>query len=289
MSDTSTTPHETRVCRKCGKEYPLTHDYWPKSYGQFRAQCKACHRQYAMEWRAAHREEHNQKNREWRAAHREHVKQYNTEWYAVHREYAKKYANEYMAAHREERRQYSRGWYTANRENLKKRAREYHAAHREERNLMSRRYRIAHLERIREREKEYYAANPEVGKVKAQRRRARKRGLSHNFTVVDWQRALDYFNGCCAVCGRQLNDLFGTHTAAQDHWIPLTSPDCPGTIPTNIVPLCHGVGGCNNSKHAKPPEQWLVKRYGKRKAAAIIARVAAFFEWVEGQQEEVAA
>jgi hypothetical protein len=53
-----------------------------------------------------------------------------------------------------------------------------------------------------------------------------------------------------------------------------------------MVPLCHGIDGCNNTKGAKPPDEWLIERYGKRKAAAILRRIAAFFEWVESVQEE---
>jgi hypothetical protein len=113
------------------------------------------------------------------------------------------------------------------------------------------------------------------------RRRARKRNLPDHFTRQDWQRCLEYFNHCCAICGRQLKDLFGTHTAAADHWVPLTSPDCPGTVPTNIVPMCHGIGGCNPSKAANNAEQWLIKRFGKRKAKKKLAEIEAYFEWLK--------
>jgi hypothetical protein len=109
---------------------------------------------------------------------------------------------------------------------------------------------------------------------------ARKFGLPDNFNSQDWQHVVDYFHGCCAVCGRQANDLFGTHTLAADHWIPLTSPDCPGTVPWNIVPLCHGLGGCNNQKHNADPVVWLTQKLGKPRAAKKLAEIAAFFETV---------
>lgn len=124
------------------------------------------------------------------------------------------------------------------------------------------------------REKKYY-----------HKHRYRIRSLEVNFSDNDWQRAIDYFHGCCAVCGRQLSDLFGEHTAGMDHWIPISSPGCPGTIPENIVPLCHGIDGCNNHKHAKDPEQWLNERYGKRKAKRILERINAYFQWVREQNE----
>lgn len=70
-----------------------------------------------------------------------------------------------------------------------------------------------------------------------------------------------------------------------DHWIPLVYDDCPGTVPENIVPLCHsikdGAGGCNNSKQALDPYQWLIDKFGKRKAEEIFTKIQAYFEMVK--------
>lgn len=112
------------------------------------------------------------------------------------------------------------------------------------------------------------------------RRSARKRDLPDAFSQDDWQRALDYFNGCCAICGRQLTNLFGTHTAAADHWIPLNAADCPGTVPTNMIPLCHGEGGCNNRKKDRHPVEFLESTLGKRRASNILKRVNDYFDMV---------
>lgn len=240
MSDAPTAP-QTRVCSKCGKEYPLTAEYWGKLHGKFIARCKACCRKYRREWCAANREKVRESCREYRAAN--------------------------LERERERSREY-------NRKNLK-RIREY-----------AREYARENRERIREYAREYRAVNREIISVEKQRYRAQSLGLLAEYTMSDWQRALDYFHGCCAVCGRPLRDLFGTHTASKDHWIPLSSPDCPGTIPANIVPLCHGVDGCNNRKNATMPDEWLQRQYGKRKAAAILRRIAEFFEWVESVQVE---
>lgn len=107
------------------------------------------------------------------------------------------------------------------------------------------------------------------------RRKARKLSLPDSFSVADWRYALDYFNGCCAVCGRPPG-LW--HIMSMDHWIPLNNPDCPGTVPTNIVPLCHGDGGCNNSKKASDSEAWLVRKFGKKIAYTVLSRVNIFFD-----------
>lgn len=115
------------------------------------------------------------------------------------------------------------------------------------------------------------------GKVKTQyqRREARKKGLPDQISAADWKRALDHFEHRCAVCGRPPG-LW--HTLAMDHWIPLANPSCPGTIPQNIVPLCHGLGGCNNLKGKQDPQTWLVKQYGVKKAEKIMARIKTYFD-----------
>jgi hypothetical protein len=112
---------------------------------------------------------------------------------------------------------------------------------------------------------------------------ARKNALPDTLTYAQWQNVLNYFNGCCAVCGRQLNDMFGEFTVAMDHWIPLSykGHDNPGSVSANIIPLCHGVSGCNNSKHDIMPDEWLAQRFGKRKAKKIVARVQQYFDSLE--------
>lgn len=102
-----------------------------------------------------------------------------------------------------------------------------------------------------------------------------------DLTLEQWEYALNYFHGCCAVCGRQLKDLLGTHTAAQDHWQPLSKGG--NTTALNILPLCHGVGGCNNKKSNKLPEEWLITEFGKRKAKVILKRIQAYFESVSNR------
>ncbi len=122
----------------------------------------------------------------------------------------------------------------------------------------------------------------QIARITSQRRRSRERAVFVNYSQNDWQRALDYFGGCCAVCGRPPG-LW--HKMAMDHWIPISSLDCPGTIPLNIVPLCHGAGGCNNSKSNKDALSWLVDQFGEHKAKKILTRIEAYFERVRQQDQ----
>lgn len=108
-------------------------------------------------------------------------------------------------------------------------------------------------------------------------RRTRKEALPSGLTQSEWQRCLEYWSYRCAVCERPVG-LW--HTLAMDHWIPIANPNCPGTILGNVIPLCHGVDGCNNSKSDALPQEWLMRKLGKRKAAKKLAEIEAYFEFI---------
>lgn len=120
-------------------------------------------------------------------------------------------------------------------------------------------------------------------RTRIHQRRARKNALPATFTHKHWRLSVDYFHGCCAVCGKQLRDLWGTSRAELDHWIPLSDPHCPGTIPTNILPLCGGIDGCNPTKREHLPDVWLATRFGRSEAARILQRVNVYFDWIVKQ------
>lgn len=206
------------------------------------------------------------------------------------------------AEHAEEERHNKREYTDANKEAINARVRDDRAANPEKYRARDRK---RDRSRINERKRDYYAADPGkhrrqaresmarnldarrlrnwewrntergkiVGRVLQIRYYARKRQLADCFTAEDWQIALDYFGGCCAACGRP-SGLW--HTMAADHWIPLSKGG--PTTPENIVPLCHGAGGCNNSKGDKPPAEWLIEKFGTRKGRAILKRIEAFLE-----------
>jgi hypothetical protein len=121
----------------------------------------------------------------------------------------------------------------------------------------------------------------QIAKIAAIQRRARQAQLPDTFTREQWLAALQYFGHKCAACG-QPEDFWCR--LAPDHWIPLTDPrpDNPGTVATNIVPLCHAKGAsgrsCNNSKSNKDPEIWLKEKFGVRKAREISRRIHAYFD-----------
>lgn len=122
--------------------------------------------------------------------------------------------------------------------------------------------------------REWARRNPDKVRAIQLRRAERIAALPNDFTESDWRHCLDYFGHRCAVCGRP-QGLW--HSIAKAHWIPLMRDDCPGTIPENIIPLCNGRDGCNNSQWGNHPIEWLELHLGKRKANEVIRRVEDYF------------
>jgi hypothetical protein len=254
MSDVIVSP--LKRCTKCNQEYPATTEFFCKERGSLTAQCKVCNRI---------------RNRQYRQAHLEEIREHNLQYYYANLEERRARNLQCYYAHADKRREYSRRYQHDNLEKIRERQRRCRQAN-------PKKYRRVNTEKQREYKRRHRQIKPEIYKIAEHRRRARKHNLPDTFTNTDWQHALDCFGGCCAVCGRA-KGLW--HTIAADHWIPLTSPDCPGTVPTNIVPLCHSrkgdTDGCNNSKNNRDAWEWLVERYGARKAKRIIAKIQAYF------------
>lgn len=182
-------------------------------------------------------------------------------------------------ANKERKNASDKKWRAENKERDAANHRAYYEANMDKIKARTKAWNNDNFERLRERRnatsKAWGQANPERSRARASRYRTRKRGFQFDFSPDNWKFALDYFGGCCAVCGRPPGFW---HTLAQDHWIPITSPECPGTVAWNIVPLCHGTAGCNNSKINKPAAEWLYEKFGKRKGHAILRKIEAFLD-----------
>jgi hypothetical protein len=250
VPDSTTVPLKT--CSKCGCEKPVTPEHWSRhnrgKYG-VRGICKACRAERERKRRV---EDPSIKERERTRR-------------ATPRRIAwkKKYMHAYFRSER------YKEW-----DRERNRARRNTPAYiaYEKRRKQTARYKQTHQAYT----KRFYSTThgKAVMHAKNQRRSALVRSLPSAFTAYDWTRAVEYFQGCCAVCGRPPG-LW--HTLAADHWIPVSHPDCPGTVPTNIVPLCHQHGGCNNHKGAKHPDAWLVEQFGEKRAAIIKSRIEKYF------------
>lgn len=187
----------------------------------------------------------------------------------------------------ERREAYFKKWYEENSERINQETREERAQNpekfrRQKKESYLRLQSDTDKQRRREGSRIRYTNNlphyREQGRIHASKRRARKKGLPSFWLQVHLDFSRQYFKHCCAVCERPLEGFF--HGESADHWIPIASDNCPGTIPTNMVPLCYGLDSCNLSKNAKDPKVWLIERYGKRKANAILKHINAYFDIV---------
>jgi hypothetical protein len=168
-------------------------------------------------------------------------------------------------------------------EKMRARQRAQYAKHRAKRRLTMRTRYATNPEKW----VEWRADHLETIRLIAARRRARKQALPDTFTLADRAFMLQHWQHACAVCGNEEGFFW---TLAQDHWIPVSHPTCPGTVAYNIVPLCHtkkgGQGGCNNSKNKAEPLPWLTAQLGPRRAKAIMRKVEAYFALVRTRQNE---
>lgn len=230
---------EFKRCTKCGEYKPRDQfSRHSRSSDDLQSVCKGCNRIYRQE-------------------NAEHRREYQREYVQANAEAIRERKRTYRQENAERIREYERN----RREVNAKQLREY-----------IRIYRQANMTKIRETICKYRQTpkGKAVERAHGHRRRALKQSLPVSFTATDWQIALDYFGHACAVCGQGL--MFYSH---GDHWIPLNAPDCPGTVPYNMVPLC---STCNTSKKDKPPAGWLAERFGKRKGQAILKRIEAFLD-----------
>ena len=115
--------------------------------------------------------------------------------------------------------------------------------------LYNARYRKAHREERRKASARYRKAHPEKMHANRADRRAREFSASGDYTS-QWPALLVEWGNRCLCCGRDDVELASLGlTLSPDHVQALT--DKGSNDISNIQPLCHGRGGCNNRKYTK--------------------------------------
>lgn len=236
-------------CNPSGPIQPATLEYFKpdnRVKSGLAACCRECHREYSR--KRYYRQEVYQRTAEMRATpeykkrHREYLRS------EKYKRYERKYRQTEKYAEKEQR--------VRNSPKFKARQRAY------KNSPKYKRYVKAYHQR-QEVKRRYQA--------KEQRRRAIKKSLPDSFTADDWQRCLDHWNGRCCYCGDR--PAVGEVLEA-DHYIPLNSKKCPGTITTNMVPACKQ---CNCSKNARMPEQWIRKYLKPDNPDEVIQNIKDYF------------
>ena len=105
-------------------------------------------------------------------------------------------------------------------------------------------------EKVRARTKRWRKENPEKAKAQRHKRRAFALGSEGTFTAQEWD-ALKVATGSkCLCCHRTEEELLSTGLKlVPDHVVALVNGGSNDI--SNIQPLCHGRGGCNNRKSTK--------------------------------------
>lgn len=73
---------KTKVCSKCGKELPMTGEYFYKQGDGYRPQCKECDRKRNKEYYETHKDEARERVKKFYEAHKEKKNQYSRDYYA---------------------------------------------------------------------------------------------------------------------------------------------------------------------------------------------------------------
>lgn len=292
-----TTSDDSTPLKRCGKGDNCVHPMgcWQPSNAEYfhksklerdglKSWCKECTSAYKRQYRAKNVERIRESNQRYRAENAERIRERTRRYILENREKVNEDRRRYEAANPEKKRERRRRYRAANVEQERERNRRYYAENTERESERKRQYRIANPDQIREIHRRYRVQNAEKVRANNRRRRALKRNLPATFTAEHERLALEYFHNCCAVCGRQLNDLFGTHYPSMDHWRPIKRGG--GSTPDNMIPLCHGKGGCNNRKNANDPVEWVKREFKPKQAQQILDRINTYFKWVKSQPTE---
>lgn len=91
---------KTKVCGKCGKELPMTDEYFYKRGSGYQSQCKECQSKCHKEYYEAHKDQ---------------MRESHKKYYETHKDKAYERAKKFHEAHKEKQRQYSRDYYARRR------------------------------------------------------------------------------------------------------------------------------------------------------------------------------
>lgn len=250
---------KTRRCSKCGVEYPASREYFSpdrRNKDGFQSACKACIREQLRQYRAAHKDIVSEQNRRY---YRQQINE--------RRIRARKHASE----NKGKRRDYIQRYRMEKTDELREWGRQYRAKNGEKIRNRKRQHIAHNRDKERGRQRRYYQENRDKVRLYYHRRKARKQSLPDTFTVEEWEKARDYWHNCCAYCGSRSPVL------TIDHFIPLNSDRCIGTVPTNIVPACKP---CNSSKGDRDAFAWLISQFGAERGKEIQARILTYFSLI---------
>ena len=252
-------------CPKCSEEKPATTQYFyrcTKAWDGLYGYCKDCSKIIRKNYREEHLEEEKASFKQYYQDNADWMKQRTKDYYQEHIEEKRATRKQYYQDNLEQERAYRKRRYKEKRDVIL---------------AASRQGRFNNPDKKRVQLNDWRRRNPIRVKIAYHEQRTRRQNLPYDFTDSDWLYALTYWNNCCAICGRYEGE---DCCIASDHWIPLSYPgdNNPGTVPWNIVPLCHGKNGCNNKKKNKLPNDWLWETFEGNQAHQKLTEIEKFFQ-----------
>jgi hypothetical protein len=273
-------------CSKCKGYFPASREFFSPhklTSDGLETRCKACIREKNHQYLEENRDKEKARKKKWREDNPDKVRDYNKQYRIDNQEKVLAAVKKWGEDNREYVLGYNKHYREINRQKERERGREYYWNNRDQQLISAKQWREDNPDRVRELDREWKAKNPEKTLVIKQRRAARKQGLPDTFSDSDYTYMMAYWQGKCAVCGRQVCDGL---IIVLDHWIALSDerPDNPGTVPHNMLPMCHstkrGMRGCNNRKWKLEAVQWVFSQFDEQDARVIIERINEYFEVV---------
>ena len=222
---------ETKICKKCGKEFPRTEKYFNKlikNTDGLKGTCKQCLSEYDKQYRKKNAE----RLADYLKNNAKHTSERDKQYRKDHSEHIAKYYKSNINHILECRKQY----YKSNTEHITERSKQYYKDNTEIVIRRNKQYRKNNIEKIAKYKRQYAKENIEQHRISWQRRVALKKQLPSTLTLAQWENIKNKFNNKCCYCGKEL-------PLAQEHFLALSK--CGEYTVNNIIPSCKS---CNSSK-----------------------------------------
>ena len=239
----------TKLCVRCGIEYPATPEYFhrhkQRADGLY-SWCKPCANEGRKRYYLRNKAKVIERQRDYDQHHLDEKHERNRQWREINKAKVRQNYQEYRQQNRDKLIDYMRNYYQTNRDRLNKQSRKYYRRTRPLRLRYAKNYRQENREQRAILMRAYYRSNRER-MLLHQRVRGMKKRAGPGVSIGDIEAQYSAQQGHCYWCSCQLD---GTYHV--DHVIPLARNGAHAS--SNIVISCPF---CNMSKGSRLPyKEW---------------------------------